>query len=147
MGSHHATVQSAKVLSQTLRSCACACPASANTAPMMLDQIAICLMLILSSIRSLSCRRRLLPDTALLHQLDLAVDHVALVLGMLAGNRLGVEILGVDRLLVDDLRQLGADVLRPVGDLRIGPVVAQSLDVDHAGDEGRAVGIELLADD
>jgi len=63
------------------------------------------------------------------------------------GNFVEIEILGVDRLLVYNLCQLGPDVLRPVRDLCALPMVAQRFDVDHPGKKGRAVGKELLADD
>src|SRR5215831_7440962 len=43
--------------------------------------------------------RRLLPDFPLLHQRDLLVDHVFLVVGMLAGDLLEIKVLRIDRLL------------------------------------------------
>jgi gentisate 1,2-dioxygenase len=79
--------------------------------------------------------RRLLPDTALPHQRHLLFDHVALVVGVLAGNGVQVAVLRIDRLLVDDLRELGAHVLQPIGNLRRLAMVSQRLDVDHAGYE------------
>src|SRR3984893_9561189 len=94
-----------------------------------------------------SAAPRRLPDSALLHKPDLRVDHLALVLVMPAGNFVEIEILGVDRLLVNNLRQLGADLLRPICHLSALPMMAQRLDIDHAGDEGGAVGVALLADD
>src|SRR5437870_1636077 len=92
-----------------------------------------------------ACRR--LPDAALLHQPDLRFDHLALVLGVSARDAVEVKVLWINRLLINDLRQLGADVLGPIGHLGILPVVAQRLDIDHASDKGRAVGVALLADD
>src|SRR6266446_1763884 len=65
---------------------------------------------------STACRR--LPDAAFLHQPDLAVDHLPLVFGMPAGGFVEIEVLRIDRLLIDDLRQFGANVLVPVGHLR-----------------------------
>src|ERR1700739_2495516 len=91
--------------------------------------------------------RRLLPDAALLHQRHLLVDDFALVVGVLAWDFVEVAVLWIDRLLVDDLREFGAHVLEPVGHLRGFAVMAQRLDVDDAGDEGRAVGVALLADE
>src|SRR5215475_13557549 len=52
--------------------------------------------------------RRLRPDAALLHQRDLLVDHVALVVGVLGWDLLQVAVLRIDRLLIDDLCELGA---------------------------------------
>jgi len=48
-------------------------------------------------VKSTACR--LLPDAALLHQADLAVEHVALVVGMLAGDGVGIEVLRINRFL------------------------------------------------
>jgi hypothetical protein len=62
--------------------------------------------------------RRLLPDAALLHQRHLLVDHLALIVGVLAGDFVEVAVLRIDRLLVDDLRQFGADIFQLVGHLR-----------------------------
>src|SRR6516225_10132272 len=93
---------------------------------------------------STACRR--LPDAALLHTSDLSVDHLLLVLGMPAGNFFEIEVLRIDRLLVDDLGQLGTDVLGPVRYLRRLAMMPQRLDVDYPGDEGRAVRVALLAD-
>src|SRR3989337_2254221 len=51
---------------------------------------------------------RLGPDAALVHQGDLLLDDLLAVLGVLHRGALEVEVLGVDRLLVQDLVQLGA---------------------------------------
>src|SRR5690606_40775762 len=50
-----------------------------------------------------------LPDAAGAHQLDLRLRHLLPVLGVAERGPLGIEILRIDRLLVDDLIQLGAD--------------------------------------
>src|SRR5579863_5533861 len=78
--------------------------------------------------------RRFLPDAAFLHHRHLLIDHLALIVGVLAWNFVEVAIFRIDRLLVDDLRQLGADVLEPIRHLRGFAVVAQRLNVDDAGD-------------
>src|SRR5262249_25512421 len=79
--------------------------------------------------------RRSLPDPAFLHQPDLLLDDFLAIVGVTAWNAVDVTVLGIDRLLVDQLRQLGANVLHPIGDLRRLPVMAQRLDIDRAGDE------------
>lgn len=67
---------------------------------------------IMSTSPSPRTMRRLLPDAALLHQRDLLVDDVALVVGVLAGDFVEVAVLWIDRLLVDDLRRFAAHVRR-----------------------------------
>jgi hypothetical protein len=52
--------------------------------------------------------RGLLPDTAVVHEPDLALDHLLAVLSVLHGHPLEIEVLGVDRALVDDLVELGS---------------------------------------
>src|SRR2546428_1920542 len=86
------------------------------------------------------------PDVAVVHELDLAPDHVA-VLRVLHRRALEVEVLGIDRLVVDDLVELGAEVLHPVVPLRARPVVAERLDVDDAAHVRRARPVVLPADD
>src|SRR5580765_3466531 len=76
----------------------------------------------------------LLPDAAVVHQADLAPDDLLPVLGMLHRRPLEIEVLGVDRLLVEQLVELGAQVLHPVVPLGAGPMVAQGLDVDDTAD-------------
>src|SRR5262252_7065364 len=66
---------------------------------------------------------------------------------VLAGATLQVEVLRIDRLFVDDLRQLGAHVLQPIARARMLPMMAQRLDVEDAGDKARAVYGTLPADD
>src|SRR2546425_2603008 len=104
----------------------------------------------------LPCRRRarrgmsavgLLPDAAVVHELDLALDDLLAVLGVLHRRALEIEVLGIDRLLVEQLVELGTEVLHPVVPLGAGPVVAQRLDVDHAAHVRRAGAVVLAADD
>src|SRR5881296_2155326 len=81
----------------------------------------------------LPCRRRarrgmsavgLLPDPAVVHQLDLPLDDLLAVLGVLHRLALEVEVLRVDRLLVEDLVELGAEILDPVVPLGARAMVA-----------------------
>src|SRR3989441_9792148 len=104
----------------------------------------------------LPCRRRarrgmsavgLLPDAAVVHELDLPLDDLLAVLGVLHRRALEVEVLRIDGLRVEDLVELGPDVLEPVVPLGARAVVAQRLDVDHAPDGRRAGAGVLLADD
>jgi hypothetical protein len=74
----------------------------------------------------------------------LTVAGVALVV---VGLPLGVEVGRVDRLLVDHLVQLGAQVLHPVGPLAAGAVQPHRFDVDHACDVARAAAVLVPADD
>src|SRR5213075_3416491 len=55
-----------------------------------------------------------LPDAAVVHELDLPLDDLLAVLGVLHRLALEVEVLRVDRLLVEDLVELGAEILDPV---------------------------------
>src|SRR5438132_5491833 len=89
----------------------------------------------------------LLPDAAVVHELDLPLDDLLAVLGVLHRRALEVEVLRVDGLRVEDLVELGPDVLEPVVPLGARAVVAQRLDVDHARDVRRAGTVVLLADD
>src|SRR5260370_12891163 len=89
---------------------------------------------------------RLRPDITVVHELDLAPDHVA-VLGVLHRRALEVQVLGIDRLVVHDLVELRAEVLHPVVPLRARAVVAQRLDVDDAADLRRAGAGGLLSGD
>src|SRR5947209_12750716 len=89
----------------------------------------------------------LLPDAAVVHELDLPLDDLLPVLGVLHRRALEVEVLRVDGLRVEDLVELGPDVLEPVVPLGARAVVAQRLDVDHARDVRRAGTVVLLADD
>src|SRR6266849_9472140 len=80
---------------------------------------------------------RLFPDAALVHQRDLPIDHLLLILGVLHGRAVEVEGFGVDRLFVDNLVELSAQVFHPVVPLGARTVVAQRLDVNHPGDVAR----------
>src|SRR3990170_8068375 len=86
------------------------------------------------------------PDAAVVHQADLLLDDLLPVLGVLHGRPLQVEVLRVDRLLVHDLVELGAQVLHPVVPLGPGAMVAHRLDVDDASHVGRAGAVVLAAD-
>src|SRR5262249_19631264 len=87
------------------------------------------------------------PDTPVVQEADLALDDLVAVLGVLHRCPLEVEILGVDRLLVEELVELGAEVLEPVVPLGAGPVVAERLDVDDAGHVRGAGAVVLPAHD
>src|SRR5262245_16026639 len=80
---------------------------------------------------SLPLSARAGPDAALVHQADLALDHLVPVLLVFHRRSLEVQVLRVDRLLVQELIELGPQVLHPVVLLRPRPVVAERLDVDH----------------
>src|SRR5213593_175622 len=81
---------------------------------------------------------RLLPDPPVVHQLDLPLDDLLAVLRVLHGLALEIEVLRIDRLLVEELVELGAEVLHPVVPLGARAMVTQGLDVDHAADVGRS---------
>src|SRR3989442_12125451 len=81
----------------------------------------------------LPCRRRarrgmsavgLLPDSAVVHELDLPLDDLLAVLGMLHRRALEVEVLRVVGLPVEDLLELGPEVLEPVVPLSVRAVVS-----------------------
>jgi len=54
---------------------------------------------------------RRFPDITLLHQRDLSVEHFLFVCGVVARDMLKVAIFGIDRVLVNDLGHLRANVL------------------------------------
>src|SRR6185436_18514719 len=91
--------------------------------------------------------RRLLPDSALVHQLDLLLDDFLAIFCMLHGLALQVEVLRIDRLFVDDLIQLRAQILHPIVPLSAGAMISHRLDVDHTADISRTRAIILPADD
>src|SRR5207248_1729290 len=97
-------------------------------------------------LRARASPARLGPDITVVHELDLAPDHVA-VLGVLHRRALEVQVLGIDRLVIDDLVELRAEVLQPVVPLRARAVVAQRLDVDDAAHVRRPGAVVLPADD
>src|SRR2546430_552383 len=67
----------------------------------------------------------LLPDAPLMHQGNLPFDHLFAVFLMLHRRAVEVKIFGVNRLLVQYLVKLGAQILHPVIPLRIAPMKAQ----------------------
>src|SRR5437879_7727110 len=75
---------------------------------------------------------RLGPDSAILKQLDLSVDDLFLVLGVLHRLPVQVQVFGIYRLLVKELVELCAKVLKPVVPLGASAVVPQRFNVDHA---------------
>src|SRR5678815_857594 len=89
----------------------------------------------------------LLPDSAVVHELDLPLDDLVAVLLVLHRGPLEIEVLGVDRLFVQGLVELRAQVLHPVVPLGAGPVVAQGLDVDDAAHVGGPRAVVLAPDD
>src|SRR5262245_49078437 len=54
------------------------------------------------------------PDAALVHQAYLALDNLLAILRMLHGRALQVEVLRIDRLLVEELIEFGTQVFHPV---------------------------------
>ena len=67
-------------------------------------------------------------------QLDLRLEHLTTVLLVGVGVAIGVQVLGVDGLLVDEPVLLGREVLHPVAPACVGTEVAQRVDVDGARD-------------
>src|SRR6266851_10296586 len=88
----------------------------------------------------------LLPDIAVMHELDLAFDHFLFVLGVFHRLALEIQILGIDRFLIDDLAELRAEVFHPVVPLGAGAMIAQGLDVNHAGHITRTSAVFQLSD-
>jgi len=60
---------------------------------------------------------RRFPNTALLHQSDLSVDHFLFILGVVARKPIQVEVFGIVRLLVDNPGHFRTDILQLIGDL------------------------------
>src|SRR5262249_21129242 len=90
---------------------------------------------------------RFLPDAPLVHEPDLAPDDLLAVLRVLHRRALEIEVLRVDRPVVEDLVELGPEIFQPVVPLRAGAVIPEGLDVDHAADVGRAGAVVLASDD
>src|ERR1700680_2554620 len=86
------------------------------------------------------------PDAALMHQGDLFFDYCFAVFLMLHRRAAEIEVFGVDRLLIQNLIKLGAQVFYPVVPLRAVPMVTQGLDIDYPGYVGRRPAVLLLAD-
>src|SRR5216683_745362 len=79
---------------------------------------------------------RFFPNAPIVHKPDLAFIYFLAVFGMFHWLSLQVQVLGINRLLVENLVKLGAQVLQPVVPLRPRPVVAEGLDVDYSGHIG-----------
>src|SRR5262249_57836291 len=75
---------------------------------------------------------RLLPDPPVVHQLDLPLDDFLAVLGVLHGLTLEIEVLRIDRLLVEQLVELSAEVLHPVVPLAARALITQRFHVAPA---------------
>src|SRR5262245_43224231 len=86
------------------------------------------------------------PDVAVVHELDLLVDDLAPVLLVPVRGAIEVEILRIDRLLVDQLILLCGLVLDPVVPLGSGAEPAQRFDVDCPCDPGRSAPVVVPAD-
>src|ERR1700683_1271144 len=87
------------------------------------------------------------PDVTLVHELDLLVDDLAPVLRVRVGSAVQVQVLRVDRGLVDDLVLLGGEVLGPVVPLGTGPELAQRLHVHGPGHPGGPAAVVVPDDD
>src|SRR6266849_2976580 len=61
------------------------------------------------------------PDIAVVHERDLAVVDLLAELGVRIGWSIEVQVLGIDRLLVNQLIQLGPQVFYPVVPLCLRP--------------------------
>jgi hypothetical protein len=66
---------------------------------------------------------------------------------VLARLTVKIEVLGVARVLVDDLSQIGSDILQPIAGLRGLSVMPQGLDVDRGTHKPRSVRRTLLPND
>src|SRR5262249_60637837 len=86
---------------------------------------------LLGCLPPLASALRLLPDPPVVHQLDLPLDDLLAVLGVLHGLTLEIEVLRIDRLLVEQLVEFGAEVLHPVVPLGARAMITQRLHVDH----------------
>src|SRR4051794_33405086 len=86
-------------------------------------------------------------DATLLKLSHLRLDHVAAVLVVLVRRALGVEVLRVDRLLVDQPVLLCREILHPVAPLRVGAELTQRLNVDRARDPRRGPAVRVIPDD
>jgi hypothetical protein len=64
-----------------------------------------------------------------MHQADLALDDLLAVLRVLHGRALQVEVLGIDGLFIEELREFSTQVFHPVVPLRPGAMITQRFDV------------------
>src|SRR6516225_3151081 len=76
---------------------------------------------------------RFFPNPTLMHQCNLFFCDLFVVRRVFQGLALHVEILGIDRLFVDNLIELSAKVLHPVVPLGARAMITQGLDVDDSG--------------
>src|SRR5262245_34183751 len=77
------------------------------------QRLSDCLTTIFARLLSQSLQasvRRRFPDITLLHQRDLSVEHFLFIVGVVARETIQVAIFGIDRLLVNNLGHLRADV-------------------------------------
>ena len=72
-----------------------------------------------------------------MHQVNLLLNNLLPVFSMLHGLTIEVEVLGIDRLLVEQLVEFGAQVFEPVIPLSPGAMVAQSFNINDAANIGR----------
>src|SRR5262249_46232055 len=87
------------------------------------------------------------PDTARVHELNLPVDYFPAIFVVGIRGTVEVDVLRVDRLLVNKLVLLGGEVLDPVVPLRIRAEPAERLDVDGTGDPGGHAAVVVPPDD
>jgi len=80
------------------------------------------------------------------HQIDLFASDFFVVFGVFHGLALEIEIFRIDRFFVDDLVELGAEILHPVVAFGAGAVIAKGFDVDDSGDVAGATAVFELAD-
>src|SRR5262249_43713744 len=87
------------------------------------------------------------PDVPLVHELDLPGYDLAPVLLVPVRGPVKIEVLGVDRRLVDELVLLGGQVLDPVVPLRLRAEPAERFDVDGPGHPAGPAALVLPPDD
>src|SRR6185437_6327853 len=82
-----------------------------------------------------------------MHQGNLLFDYLFAVFLMLHRRAIEVEVFGVDRLLVQYLVKLGAQIFHPVVPLRVAAMVAQRLDIYYPGNISGSSAVFLPAND
>src|SRR5207245_8575429 len=87
------------------------------------------------------------PYSALVHQINLFLNDLLAIFSVLHRFTIQIEVLRINRLFVEQLVQLGAQVFHPVVPLGTRAVVSQSLDIDDSTHIGRTSAVFLATDD
>lgn len=83
------------------------------------------------------------PDVAFVHQVNLFLNDLFMILGMFHWCAMQIKVFGIDWLLVQHLVEFSTQILHPIVPLCSCPVVTQGFDINHAGHICRAGAVVL----